>query len=91
VSETARDTDRLRASRSAVNADPPETVSELLAATAPVAGPPNSRYVDWLARASTPPCAVTKTPAGPWLLVLVAVGPVIFGVYSLAEARWRRV
>lgn len=33
----------------------------------------------------------TKTPAGPWLLVLVAVGLVIFGIYSLAEARWRRL
>jgi hypothetical protein len=35
--------------------------------------------------------AFTKTPAGPWLLVPVAVGPVIFGIYSLAEARWRRL
>jgi len=35
--------------------------------------------------------AFTKTPAGPWLLVLIALGLVIFGVYSLAEARWRRV
>ena len=35
--------------------------------------------------------AFTKTPAGPWLLVLVAVGLVIFGFYSLAEARWRRL
>jgi hypothetical protein len=35
--------------------------------------------------------AFTKTPAGPWLLVLVAVGLVIFGLYSLAEARWRRL
>jgi hypothetical protein len=35
--------------------------------------------------------AFTKTPAGPWLLVLIALGLVIFGIYSLAEARWRRV
>jgi hypothetical protein len=35
--------------------------------------------------------AFTKTPAGPWLLVLVAVGLVTFGLYSLAEARWRRL
>ena len=34
--------------------------------------------------------AFTKTPAGPWLLVLVALGLVTFGCYSLAEARWRR-
>jgi hypothetical protein len=31
------------------------------------------------------------TPAGPWLLVLVALGLIIFGVYSFCEARWRRV
>ncbi|TMR04742.1 DUF1206 domain-containing protein [Actinomadura soli] len=31
------------------------------------------------------------TPAGPWLLVAVAVGLAIFGVYSFCEARWRKV
>jgi hypothetical protein len=30
-------------------------------------------------------------PAGPVLLILVALGLVIFGVYGLCEARWRRV
>lgn len=35
--------------------------------------------------------AFTKTPAGLWLLVLIAVGLVAFGCYSLAEARWRRL
>jgi hypothetical protein len=30
-------------------------------------------------------------PAGPVLLLLVALGLVIFGVYGLCEARWRRV
>ena len=35
--------------------------------------------------------AFTKTPAGPWLLVLVALGLILFGIYSMAEARWRRV
>jgi hypothetical protein len=34
--------------------------------------------------------AFTQTPAGPWLLVLVAVGLVVFGIYSFAEARWCR-
>lgn len=29
--------------------------------------------------------------AGPVLLVLVALGLVIFGIYGLCEARWRRV
>ncbi|WP_190058827.1 DUF1206 domain-containing protein [Streptomyces echinoruber] len=31
------------------------------------------------------------TPAGPWLLALVAAGLVLFGVFSFALARWRRV
>jgi hypothetical protein len=30
------------------------------------------------------------TPAGPILLVIVAIGLALFGVYSLAEARWHR-
>jgi hypothetical protein len=35
--------------------------------------------------------ALAKTPLGPWLLGLVAVGLVLFGAYSLCEARWRAV
>ncbi|MFF5256166.1 DUF1206 domain-containing protein [Streptomyces leeuwenhoekii] len=31
------------------------------------------------------------TPLGPWLLVCVALGLVLFGVFSFALARWRRV
>ncbi|MGI5167967.1 DUF1206 domain-containing protein [Spirillospora sp. CA-253888] len=31
------------------------------------------------------------TPAGPWLLVAVAVGLVLFGAYCFCEARWRKV
>lgn len=31
------------------------------------------------------------TPLGPWLLTLVAAGLVLFGVFSFALARWRRV
>ncbi|MGH3378428.1 MAG: DUF1206 domain-containing protein [Actinoallomurus sp.] len=34
---------------------------------------------------------LTHTPVGPWLLVLVAIGLIVFGVYSFCEARWRRV
>lgn len=34
---------------------------------------------------------LTQTPAGPWLLVAVAVGLVLFGIFSLAMARWREV
>jgi hypothetical protein len=32
-----------------------------------------------------------KTSVGPWLLILVALGLVVFGVYSFCEARWRRI
>ena len=35
--------------------------------------------------------AMTGTPFGPWLLVLVAAGLILFGVYSCCEARWRAV
>ncbi len=34
---------------------------------------------------------LARTPLGPWLLVVVAIGLVIFGAYSLCEARWRKV
>ncbi len=35
--------------------------------------------------------ALAHTPAGPWLLVLVAIGLIMFGVFSCCEARWRRI
>ena len=35
--------------------------------------------------------AFAQTPLGPWLLVLVALGLVTFGLYSWCEARWRKV
>ncbi|WP_367667088.1 DUF1206 domain-containing protein [Streptomyces sp. DG2A-72] len=28
---------------------------------------------------------------GPWLLVAVAIGLIVFGVFSFASARWRRL
>lgn len=31
------------------------------------------------------------TAAGPWLLVAIAIGLVLFGVFSFASARWRRL
>jgi hypothetical protein len=34
---------------------------------------------------------LAKTRLGPWLLGLIAVGLVLFGVYSWCEARWRAV
>jgi hypothetical protein len=35
--------------------------------------------------------ALTRTPLGPWLLLAVAIGLVMFGAFSCCEARWRRV
>jgi len=35
--------------------------------------------------------ALDRTPLGPWLLLVVALGLVTFGVYSWCEARWRVV
>jgi hypothetical protein len=34
---------------------------------------------------------LAATPGGPWLLVIVAIGLIMFGLYSCCEARWRRV
>jgi hypothetical protein len=31
------------------------------------------------------------TPLGPWLLVLVAAGLIMFGLFSCCEAKWRRL
>ncbi|MEU1470814.1 DUF1206 domain-containing protein [Streptomyces sp. NPDC005761] len=33
----------------------------------------------------------SATPAGPWLLALIAVGLAAFGVFSWANARWRKI
>ena len=33
---------------------------------------------------------LAHTPLGPWLLALVAVGLIMFGLYSCCEARWLR-
>ena len=35
--------------------------------------------------------ALTETPLGPWLLAIVALGLIIFGLFSCCETRWRRV
>ncbi|MGC5040528.1 MULTISPECIES: DUF1206 domain-containing protein [unclassified Streptomyces] len=35
--------------------------------------------------------SLAETPLGPWLLACVAAGLVLFGVFSFAMARWRRV
>lgn len=35
--------------------------------------------------------SLSETPAGPWLLAAVAAGLVLFGLFSFAMARWRKV
>jgi hypothetical protein len=35
--------------------------------------------------------SLAATPLGPWLLVLVAIGLIMFGVFSCAEAKWLRL
>lgn len=34
---------------------------------------------------------LASTPLGPWLLVLVAVGLIMFGLFSCCQARWQRL
>ena len=34
--------------------------------------------------------ALAATPLGPWLLVLVAIGLIMFGLFSCCQARWER-
>jgi Domain of Unknown Function (DUF1206) len=35
--------------------------------------------------------ALAATPLGPWLLVLVAIGLIMFGLFSCCEAKWIRL
>jgi hypothetical protein len=35
--------------------------------------------------------ALAATPLGPWLLVLVAIGLIMFGLFSCCEAKWARL
>ena len=35
--------------------------------------------------------ALATTPLGPWLLVLVALGLIMFGAFSCCQARWQRL
>jgi hypothetical protein len=34
---------------------------------------------------------LASTPLGPWLLVLVAIGLIMFGLFSLGQAKWERL
>jgi hypothetical protein len=35
--------------------------------------------------------ALAATPLGPWLLLLVAIGLIMFGLFSCCEAKWVRL
>ena len=61
------------------------TVGVFLVIAAVEAKPGQAKGIDSALR------ALARTPLGPWLLGLVAIGLVIFGVYSCCEARWRQV
>lgn len=61
------------------------TAGVFLVVAAVQANPKQAKGVDSALR------ALAHTPLGPWLLVLVALGLVTFGAYSLCEARWRDV
>ncbi len=61
------------------------TVGIFLVVAAVEAKPGQAKGIDSALR------ALAHTPFGPWLLGLVAVGLVLFGVYSCCEARWREV
>ena len=34
---------------------------------------------------------LASTPLGPWLLVLVAIGLIMFGLFSLCQSKWERL
>jgi uncharacterized membrane protein len=61
------------------------TVGVFLVIAAVEARPGQAKGIDSALR------ALAHTPLGPWLLGLVAIGLVLFGVYSCCEARWRQV
>jgi Domain of Unknown Function (DUF1206) len=61
------------------------TVGVFLLIAASDANPRQAKGIDSALR------ALAHTPAGPWLLIVIAAGLVTFGVYSWCEARWRAV
>jgi hypothetical protein len=61
------------------------TIGVFLVIAAKDANPGQAKGIDSALR------ALARTPAGPWVLIVVALGLVTFGVYSWCEARWRDV
>jgi hypothetical protein len=61
------------------------TVGIFLIVAAQDANPKQAKGIDTALR------ALAHTPVGPWLLIVIALGLITFGVYSWCEARWRAV
>jgi Domain of Unknown Function (DUF1206) len=61
------------------------TIGVFLVIAAKDANPGQAKGIDSALR------ALAHTPLGPWLLVVVAIGLMMFGAYSWCEARWRAV
>jgi type IV secretory pathway VirB2 component (pilin) len=61
------------------------TVGIFLVVAAVQAKPQQAKGVDSGLR------TLASTPLGPWLLVLVAIGLIMFGFFSLCQAKWRRL
>ena len=34
-------------------------------------------------------CSFAQSPFGPWLLIIVVLGLIVFGILSFVEAKWR--
>jgi Domain of Unknown Function (DUF1206) len=61
------------------------TIGVFLVVAAVEANPGQAKGIDSALR------TLASTPLGPWLLGLIAIGLVLFGVFSWCEARWRQV
>jgi len=61
------------------------TAGIFLVVAAAEAKPQQAKGVDSALR------TLAGTPLGPWLLVLVAIGLIMFGLFSCCEARWLRL
>ena len=61
------------------------TVGIFLVVAAVQAKPQQAKGVDSALR------TLASAPLGLWLLILVAIGLIMFGLFSLGQAKWRRL
>ena len=61
------------------------TAGIFLVVAAVQANPQQAKGIDSALR------TLASTPLGPWLLVLVAIGLIMFGLFSLCQAKWQRL